>query len=275
MTLTRIKKKASLAMRGAFAVLSLASMSGCQPQPLSEQPSPLAQQQTVSGPDVPANAIWRAYFALGEKAIQPDKVNATGFACRFPTGEKKTTYLVTVLHAAEERETPFTELDEVERIRQSIRTIGATEAYGASDSMKVIGMMADPPTDQLSDESSILYDVALVEPGKVGMKAFGLAAAPVTVDSKVYLATAVYGGAPASQTTHEAKITAVNPDGTIAYRFVNERLSLQAADGAPLLDESGEVVGMHVHADEATDGVAGVGISMPDYWKRYTESLDS
>ncbi|MCC9599425.1 serine protease [Stieleria sp. JC731] len=274
---TTNRQRSATKLAAVLSLTSLIATSGCYQKPGPPNASQRAAEaaQVVDGPDVKANAVWRSYYGLGEKAIEPDKVVSSGFACSFPSGEKNTTYFVTVLHVAEDREQPITEPGDAKRIRQSVRTIGVTEAYGAGDGMKTIGMMAESPGESFSSESSVLFDVALVEPGTVRMKPFKLASSFPDAGSKIYLATAAYGGAPPSQETHEAKILSVDADGAVLYQFSNERLSLQATPGAPLLNAEGEVIGMHIQASDAVESVGGQGVSIIEYWKRYSSAAEA
>ncbi|PNY36545.1 hypothetical protein [Rhodopirellula sp. MGV] len=255
---------------GLVCLGGLLASAGCSPSVEPEAASSRAPVPEVVGPPVKSRSVWRSYYALGDADIQPDKVNSTGFACEFPSDEKGVTYFVSALHIAEDRTEPITEAAEAARIYQAIGSVGATEAYGASDGMNFLGILADPPAEGMAEEPSLLYDVVLVQRGKVGLKAMPLAQTMPVEGDKLYLATAVYGGAPASQTAHEAEVLSVSSDGKLEYRFVNERLSLQATDGAPLLDESGAVVGMHLHGDKSETGVTGEGISMLEFWNRYS-----
>jgi len=79
------------------------------------------------------------------------------------------------------------------------------------------------------------------------------------VGDKVWLADALYVGAPPSQYQHSATITSIQDAGNICYKFDNAKISFQGTQGAPIIDRDGKVVAVHIGAKDKMEPLVATG----------------
>lgn len=267
-----------------FAVLLICGpvggIIGCGDPSLNSNVGTLKDSRSVaeySGPPVPDFSVWRFYVAAEGSAIDPDDVRTSGFTLQFDGDDQPT--LLMPLHPLTEDNSPVLSLIEGLVIRGNIDQTMITEVFGAGDgSLQMVGNVEDLAVLDADVRDSLANNFALISPGPSSRRVRPLklsSTAPKAGDT-VWLAVAVYAGATPSRSAHEAEVTEVNEMGRMLYRFKNARLSLQAADGAPLLNPAGEVVGIHFvrQGDESDQHVKGSGVTTNELlaWK---ESLDS
>ncbi|WP_182866374.1 hypothetical protein [Stieleria mannarensis] len=222
-----------------------------------------------SGPAVSDFTIWRPFVEHGEVNIDPDLIRSTAFAVRFAADDLPVVMIP--LHPALQLTEPVVDYKTAQSARSGITKMMVAEAFGAETEMRRLAEVveSEEPSTRVGD--SLTHDLMVVSPGTASrrLRPLQLAADPVRVGDVIWMATAVYRGAPASQVGHSARVTHVDDDGRMAYAFLNERLSLFATDGAPLLDDAGHVVGIHLGptVDEDTlgeplgDAVVGFGVT--------------
>lgn len=220
-------------------------------------------------PPVPKFSIWRPFFftTAGDHDISVPP--GTGFVIR--PAESEQPYLVTALQLLGP-DSGLTAEIAPGQIRETVSQVVVSEAFGASDSTVKVEIpleldLAHGDTDSWKEIGLLLIPTG---DGAKKFKPLPIASSPPALGDPVWLATAVYGGAPASQHTHRAKVTGVSEAGVVEYAFENAELSLQAAVGAPLLNAAGEVVGMHRSGRADGTGVIGQGTSV----ERLRETLE-
>ncbi|QEG02118.1 hypothetical protein Mal15_62010 [Stieleria maiorica] len=222
-----------------------------------------------SGPAVSDFAIWRPFVELGEFEIAPDRIRSTAFAVRLD-GEDRPVVMIP-LHPALQLLEPVVDREAAQSARSGIRKTMIAEAFGAETEMRRLDKVVDLEAPSVLVGDSLTHDLLIVSPGATArrLRPLTLAANPARVGDVVWMATAVYRGAPASQVGHPATVTRIDDDGRMAYRFLNESLSLYATDGAPLLDDAGHVVGVHLGptvdedtvGEEPDEAVTGFGVT--------------
>lgn len=236
------------AVAGALALLN------CRPTP----PAPAPTQVTSPGPEVPRFSVWRPFFFTSHGDHDISYPPASGFAIRVEADGPP--YLITALHILSP-ESGLAAAVAPESLSESIRQLVVSEAFGASDSTHPLKppLDLDPAladSDYWTKTDAVFIPLAGTLPK---VRPFEIGDVPLRVGDTVWLSTAVYAGASPSQTTHRAEVTAVTEDGRIEYRFENPRLSFQAADGAPLIDDSGKLIGMHQRATMGEDNQPATG----------------
>jgi len=211
------------------------------------------------GPTIEKFSVWRPFFftAYGNHAV--DEIVGTAFAIRTPKADQ--TYLLTAHHLLGPK-TGLSQVIKPQTADQWVNRIIVSEAFGASDSPFDAGMpinaLSDDATEDAGDERTIL----LLAAGPVGsrLKPFSFSDAKVAVGDEVFLVTAVFTGESPSKRTHRAIVKAVHDDGTFECMFDNEKLGLDGADGAPLIDAEGRVIGMNLEPLIRSSGVESRGI---------------
>ncbi|QDV46804.1 hypothetical protein Enr13x_67130 [Stieleria neptunia] len=221
------------------------------------------------GPSVRDFTIWRPYVAVNEIQIDPDVILATAFAVHLEPGDAPV--MIMPLHPALQQSDPVVNRDAADAARSGVTKIMVSEAFGAADAMRQLREIIEFEDADASDDDRWARDLVAVSTGALarGIRPLPLATEAPQVGDTVWMATAVYAGASPSRVAHQATVTEVDGDGRIAYRFANSRLSLQATPGAPLLDDKGHVVGVHLGSpaeeggadDDPKAGVFGFGVS--------------
>lgn len=229
--------------------------------PRHEQPQVVVETVPVDdSPPVPKFSIWRPFFFTNVGDHDISMPPGTSFVVH--PAEAEQPYLVTALRLLGPS-TGLTAEIAPGRIRESISEVVVSEAFGASDSTVKVDLPLE--LDLAKGDAEFWREAGfLVIPAGEGAKKFKplpIANSTPAVGDPLWLATAVYGGAPASQYTHRANVTGVSETGGVDYAFENAELSLQAAVGAPLLNSAGEVVGVHLSGQADGTGVVGQGIS--------------
>ncbi|MEM0927456.1 MAG: hypothetical protein AAGJ83_15525 [Planctomycetota bacterium] len=243
-------------------VAATASCTSELPPPVSVAP---LKKVAYEGPAVSDFAIWRPYFTVGDQVIDSDRVIATAFA--LGRGAEDSPILVTSLHRAIGADAPIDDSSGASNFLGTFRDIMISEAFGAGDELRQAGfpLIPDPSgrVESAAGSSSLAHDVLLFAAGasRRRLRPLSLDLQPLEVGKRIWLATAVYGGASPSTVGHEAVLTGCEDDGSWTYQFTNENLSLQATWGAPLLNREGDVVGMHLGTDSSLQVVNGIGVS--------------
>lgn len=247
------------------------SMLGCEPT----SPAPSARdarrgvQKPEGAPDVQEYTAWRPFFTTDYGVVSGSDMVGTGFAFRL-SDESKPVF-VTALHLLGTDNGLEKDLLPNE-FSESIESTFLSDVFGATDGVKQIGMPYQPCDPEDENEAIEADVVAFDLVGRFKPEFLKLSDEAVQPGQRLWMVTAVFAGASPSQKCHAVKVSDVE-NGRIQYRFENERLSLQATDGAPLLFDSGLVAGMHQGgtADE-TQGVSGYGITS-DVLRRAIESM--
>lgn len=203
-------------------------------------------------------SVFRPFFFTTNGDHSIAEIIGTGFLIRvdddMKIGDDVGVYLLTALHLLSPEAglnapvVPGT-LDEV------VTQVVVSESFGASDSTIPFGMPLNHPLAGADEEYWTKLDLVAVRPKELQkrFRPLSFATSPPVVGDKVWLSMATFGGASASQETHPGEIVAIQ-EGTLVYRFENPELSLFAADGAPLLDSAGRVIGMHLRPAPSTEG---------------------
>ncbi|MCS7466607.1 serine protease [Stieleria sp. ICT_E10.1] len=260
-------------LSGAGLLLAL-GLVGCSSESDSgDSAKQLANSPAVAdpylGPAVRDFQIWRPYVAVNDYQIDPDRIHATAFAVHLVPGDDPV--MIMPLHPALQQPDPVVNRDAAEAARSGVTKIMVSEAFGAADAMRQLRQIIEFEDADESDGDRWTRDLVAVSAGALarGLRPLQFATATPHVGDTVWMATAVYAGASPSRVAHQATVTQVDGDGRIEYRFANSRLSLQATAGAPLLDDAGHVVGVHLGepvedggaGDEPQSGVFGFGVS--------------
>lgn len=254
----KTKTKSVFLLIPTFLILAGCGANDSKPEPDAANASPVVIEKE-SSPAVKEFCVWRPFFFTSVGNHATDEIIGSTFAIKLKDGDQ--TYLLTALHLLGP-ETGLKQQIEPGEIRKLVDRVVISDAFGATDTVLDAGIPLELNTDVASAESWLELDALMLPAGPSGKRLEPLlfSATQLSVGDSVWLCTAVFGGAPASDKTHRAIVTAIGEDGEFAYEFANEKLSLEAADGAPLLGLDGAVVGMHLRPSVDSDDAAGVGI---------------
>lgn len=224
---------------------------GCQRADTATSGSGIGEDSlAATKPSVPDFAIWRPFFftEFGNQAI--DDIRGTAFVVK--VGAESKVFLVTAFHLLGPKGGLIQQI-EPGQVRKLVNDVVISETFGATDKNIATGLPIDPPLDQFDKDYWIDADVLLIPTDGAKARYVSLEFANETpkVGETVWLVTAVFGGAPASDSAHEAAVVEVAEDGTMRYEFRNSELKLDGADGAPLVNLAGKVVGMHQFASDS------------------------
>ena len=144
---------------------------------------------------------------------------------------------------------------ELSEIYQSI-TLG--DAFGSFDGvLSSTGFLSIPesaPFDQPSPAGDIL---AISMPVKTRAGKFKLSSVLPVKGDTVWLSAAMFAGAPPSQRQHSAIVTGEDENGNIIYEFDDNGLTHQGTVGAPIMNNKGEVVAIHLGGSKANGKLSG------------------
>ena len=266
-------RSATLIVAGAVAVANFGG-GGCgRFEPATPQAGGQRTPTPQIGPEVPSYSVWRPFFSTTLGDHTPSEIVGTAFAVS--VGDDAPPQLVTSLRLIGP-DTGLAKPESPAAARASVTEVWLTDAFGATDatlragkpieiSMSQESVSSGEPDEGTasSAEQDPSDDLAAQElivvtggPAEKRLRPLPLADQPASIGDTVWMVAAVFAGAPASQTCHEATITSVGDDGELRYEFENERLSLHATAGAPLLNDDGEVVGVHLGEAQNLNGSA-------------------
>jgi hypothetical protein len=244
-------------------LLLLVPSLGCQQERVSQYVPPDIPK--YDGPDVPDRSVWRPFLTNRLRPQALDDVRGTGFAVGVP-GEKQP-LLVTAMHLIDPSLGLIESAEKATELQAEITEATVTEAYGVEDQFRVVGGVRPLASQRRTEEAtkkSLTNELLVFDggPSAKRMRPLSFSETPAAVGDRIWLATAAYGGASPSVVAHQAVVEELRDDGGLLYSFTNEALSLQAADGAPLLNEQGKVIGMHLREQSAEANVQGLGLAL-------------
>ena len=233
---------------------------GCSSEPPATIPPQARRSETPELPGAPAVqelVVWRPFFHTDGGTISAGQTVGTAFTVKAtPRGAPQ---VVTALHLLGTESGLKRDLKPSE-LNDSIQAAYLTDAFGATDSTIQIGPPYEIPNLQQDEARWVDLDVIALGVGpKLPTRPLRFADTPVQVGQRVWLVTALFAGASPSQKCHPATITELTDQGEIRYRFDNPRLSLKATDGAPLLNDAGALVGIHLGGQADDGAVQGFG----------------
>lgn len=259
----------TLIAAGAFALANL-GVGGCgRFEPTTPHAGGQRTPTPQIGPEVPGYSVWRPFFSTTLGDHTTSEIVGTAFVVSAGDAPPR---LVTSLRLLGP-DTGLAQPESPAAARAAVTEVWLTDAFGATDatlragkpveiSMSqqltpsgesdegAVSSVEEDPSDELAARELI---VVTGGPAEKRLRPLRLADQPASKGDTVWLVTAVFAGAPASQTCHEATITSVGGDGELRYEFENERLSLHATAGAPLLNDDGQVVGVHLGDDSGDE----------------------
>lgn len=246
----------------AWCCIAFSIGCGGEPQP---NPWTIPTLEPPGSPAVGNRVIWRPFVDTCEGSFDSGNIHATAFVLQ---GEGWRPALITSLSLLTQASGLARDL-ELDELCGCVTGTYVSDAFGASDSLNKLGaVIAFPPSSSVVDATDwARWGLLAIEPLRLKASSLQPSDTPVEIGQRIWLVTAVYGGAPASQKCHEAIIQSLGDAGELTYKFSNSELSLQAAAGAPLLNDLGELVGVHHDGNNEGNIVLGRGVGGPSLWQ--------
>jgi len=214
--------------------------------------------EPAGSPVVPDWVIWRPFANTCAGKIDAGTVMATAFVVE---GEGLRPSLISSLGLLTTASGLSRDLKPSE-MEGCVTIASVSDAFGASDSVKKIGsVVAFPKTDDSVDDGRWnRLGIVAFDPSGLRYEPLKLSKTPIKPGDRIWMITAVYAGAPASQKCHEATVVSINDSGELQYRLPNATLSMEATQGAPLLSDAGDLVGIHQRGSLDAETLTGFGV---------------
>jgi len=154
-----------------------------------------------------------------------------------------------------------------------VTDLGLEPCFGFSEtaefSARTISIASAAPLGEESEAGDI---VAFWVPKNVQVRPASLSLDQPKVGQRVWLAAGVYGG-DFSERLHAATVTSLK-EGSLYYSFDFSETSMQATSGAPVLDENGSVVAIHVGFGTSSGQLIGVGNPVVRFRKHLERAIE-
>ncbi len=246
----RIRQKKWSALVALSMVPSLGLL-GCDSSPaIDRSRMHIHQPARIEGsPDVPEYSVWRPFFKTDAGNVSSGTTVGTAFLAQ-PYAEGKT-YLVTAAHLYGTA-TGLSRDIRPSEWASAIQSTHVGDAFGATDAIKAVGAPLTPVDADSEQQRWVDLDIIALNTGpNLNGNAFKFSNESVHTGQRLWLVTALFAGASASQKCHAVTVNTVDPSGSITYTFKNAKISFRATEGAPLLFDSGAIAGIHLRGRES------------------------
>lgn len=230
---------------------------GCgQPayQPSASELAAAAAMQAVEGaPSVPEFSIVRPFFQTSLGGNDAGETVGSAFVVNYGNPARKvalSALSVLGIGGKWQRAPLATELNSI------LESITLGDSFGASDGVfPAEQFVLIPEAATEPDAAHPAGDVlAMMLPQKSRLSSLPLSSHTPAVGERVWLCAALFAGAPPSQKQHAAIVIGqVSDSGNLQYQFENAQLSFEGTRGAPVLNDRGEVVAIHL-SGSSVDG---------------------
>jgi hypothetical protein len=240
----------------------------------SAQAAAAAMQAIEGAPPVPELAVVRPFFQTSLGSNNAGETIGSAFVVGLGEPSRKLVLSAFTLLGNDGKWQRIPTAGELNDILQSI-TLG--DAFGSSDGVfPAEKFLLLPESGPIADADHPAGDVlAMLLPPKSRLSPLPLSPDTPEVGERVWLCAALFAGAPPSQKQHAAKVTAIELSGDLQYVFENEQISFEGTAGAPLLNDAGEVVAIHLTGSAAHGVMTGVGNPVSRFLPHLTAALDS
>ena len=201
-------------------------------------------------PKIPKLAVLRPYCQSKLGNIDAGSAAATAFVAKL---DDQPAVVVTVLSLLSKANGLSRDVAAGEQA-EIVTGVTLGSAFGEIDSVIVADRVLATPS-----AAGDMLAIALPSSALDRMGTLSLAKELPAVGTQVWLSAALYAGAPASQRQHVAVVTGVDPTGQLTYKFDNNTISFQGTAGAPILNQAGEVVAIHLAGSLDGESLTGYG----------------
>ena len=152
------------------------------------------------------------------------------------------------------------------QISREVKEIALSNIAEPQNALRIVAVSYTPETANpccTGKPMTAVGDVsAFFAPEKLRGVALRLAQAPAKKGEKLFVIASLMGAAANGQVVHEA-VAGDERKGFLLYAFAGQYLNLSETSGAPVVDESGEVVAIHVAATLSPQPGTVIGLGNP------------
>jgi hypothetical protein len=234
-------------------------MNGCNPSSVDqyEPPQVLIPSPDLPGaPKIPKLAILRPFCETSLGNINAGSAFATAFVAEIEGHSPVVLTVMSLLSKANglSRDASPSELNSI------ISGVSFGSAFGEMDSVLLAEKALDLyDQDKEATDSDDLLAVALPDTATRRVGTLPLAKSQPAIGSKIWLSAALTIGAPPSQRQHVAIVKGEDEKGNMTYTFENLEISFEGTPGAPMLNEEGAVVAVHLFGEKEGGELIGHG----------------
>lgn len=230
---------------------------GCEAPPVPSYAPP--SSEVPGAPDVPKLSVLRPYFQTSIGNIDAGSAAGTAFAVKLDDQSEPivlTALSVLGTGSGLSRNAVSTELNEI------LKSITLGDAFGSFDGVIQAKDFIQIPDSAMNGQSSVAGDVLAIRLDQAAARRLGtfrVSNVETAPGDKAWLSIAAFVGAMPSQRQHAATITGMDDQGNICYKFENPKLSMQGSLGAPLLNDDGAVIAIHLGGSLNDGSLSGFG----------------
>ena len=210
-------------------------------------------------PTVPKLSVLRPYFQTSIGNIDAGSAAGTAFAVKID--DDSVPIVLTALSILGTG-SGFSRNAEPAELNSILKSITLGDAFGAFDGVIQAKEFIQIPDSAFDGQASVAGDVVAIrldQQAASRLGAFRLSKTLTKSGDKAWLSIAAIVGAMPSQKQHAATITGEDDRGNITYALENAKLSFEGALGAPLLNDEGEVVAIHLGGSLKDGNLTGYG----------------
>ena len=185
---------------------------------------------------IPERAVLRPFCRTSLGQVAAGEGVATAFVVNVGPGESPIALTVLSLLEMGDHFSRRPQSNELKMIKESITL---SDAFGSMDGVTTAASFVEFIEAGFDDNPDAAAGnmLAINLPAKTRFNAFDLSEQLLQVGDKVWLAAALYVGAPPSEYQHSATVTNIEVAGNICYKFGNTKISFQGTQGAPIIDQ--------------------------------------
>ncbi len=256
-----------------LSIIVLLSL-GCDSPPAMPSYAP-PSSEVPGAPTVPKLSVLRPYFQTSIGNIDAGTAAGTAFAVKLD--DKSDPIVLTALSvlgtgSGFSRNAVSMELNEI------LKSITLGDAFGAFDGVIQAKEFIQIPDSAVDGQSSVAGDILAIRLDHTAASRLGtfrLSDTQVKPGDKAWLSIATFVGALPSQKQHAATVKGLDGRGNITYELENSKLSFEGSLGAPLLNDDGDVIAIHLGGSSKDGAATGFGNPTTRFLPSLKASSDS
>ncbi len=217
-----------------------------------------ADSEVEGAPEIPELAVLRPFIRT--TAGGNDAGTTVGTACGVAIDATSPIVVLTAFTVLGP-DSGFTMAPDPNKLNSLEPDITFGDAFGSSDGVfDGEDFLQIPEAGSEADSESPAGNVLAIRlPEKSRIAGLSIAVEQPQAGDRVWMLSALFRGAPPSRKQHAATLSGLDERGNLRYTFENERLSFEGTLGAPIVNDLGEVVAIHLEGQASNGKLVGVG----------------